>query len=99
MAVIGILFGIVLIPLIIGLSLLGGGIGAALGYGIYALTNSAGWAVLVGLPIFILILSVPLLIAQGVYLVFESSAWTLAYRDLASGSAPGAILSTSSEMQ
>jgi hypothetical protein len=55
--------------------------------------------VLVGLPIFILILSVPLLIAQGVYLVFESSAWTLAYRDLASGSAPGAILSTSSEMQ
>jgi hypothetical protein len=41
--------------------------------------------VLVGLPIFILILSVPLLIAQGVYLVFESSAWTLAYRDLRPG--------------
>jgi hypothetical protein len=72
----------VLIPLIIGLSLLGGGIGAALGYGIYALTNSAGWAVLIGLPIFILILSVPLIFVQGVYLVFESSTWTLVYRDL-----------------
>jgi len=86
MAVIGILFGIVLIPLIIGLSLLGGGIGAALGYGTYALTNSVGWALLAGLPIFILILGVPLLIAQGVYLVFESSAWTLAYRDLVGSS-------------
>jgi len=86
MAVIGILFGIVLIPLVIGLGLLGGGIGAALGYGTYALTNSVGWALLAGLPIFILILGVPLLIAQGVYLVFESSAWTLAYRDLAGSS-------------
>jgi hypothetical protein len=38
---------------------------------------------LAGLPIFMLILSVPLIIVQGIYLVFESSAWTLVYRDLA----------------
>lgn len=82
LAVIGIAFAIVLIPVVIGLSLLGGGIGAALGYGIHALTGSIGWAVLVGLPIFILILAVPLLLIQGIYLVFESSAWTLVYRDL-----------------
>jgi hypothetical protein len=82
MAVIGILFGIVLIPLVIGLSLLGGGIGFGLGYAVYALTNSAGWAVLAGLPVFLLILGIPLILVQGVYLVFESSAWTLVYRDL-----------------
>lgn len=82
MAVIGIIFAVVLIPLIIGLSLLGGAIGFGVGYGVYALTNSAGWAVLAGLPIFLLILSIPLILVQGVYLVFESSAWTLVYRDL-----------------
>ncbi len=98
LAVIGLLFAMVLIPVVIGLVLLGGGIGAGLGYGLYALTNSVGWAVLVGLPIFILILAVPLLIVQGVYLVFESSTWTLAYRDLAGSSTRGAILSTPPEM-
>ena len=82
MAVIGVLFAVVLIPVVIGLMLLGGGLGFGLGYAVYALTNSAGWAVLAGLPIFIIILSIPLLLIQGVYLVFESSAWTLAYRDV-----------------
>ncbi len=82
MVVIGIAFAIVLIPLVIGLSLLGGGIGFGLGYAVYTLTNSAGWAVLAGLPIFLVILSIPLILVQGVYLVFESSAWTLVYRDL-----------------
>ena len=82
MVAIGIVFALVLIPLVIGLSLLGGGIGFGLGYAVYGLTNSAGWAVLAGLPIFIAILSIPLVLVQGVYLVFESSAWTLVYRDL-----------------
>ena len=82
MAVIGVIFAVALIPLVIGLSLLGGGIGIGLGYAVYALTNSIGWAVLAGLPIFIVILSIPLILVQGVYLVFESSAWTLVYRDL-----------------
>jgi len=82
MAVIGIVVTIVLIPVVIGSILLGGSLGFALGYGVYALTNSAGWALLAGLPIFVLILSLPLILLQGVYLVFESSAWTLVYRDL-----------------
>ena len=37
---------------------------------------------LIGAPFFLLILGVPLLLIQGVYLVFESSTWTLAYREL-----------------
>jgi hypothetical protein len=82
MAVIGFGFLVVLIPLAIGLTLLGGGLGFGLGYAVYALTNSVGWALLAGLPIFLAILSIPLILVQGVYLVFESSAWTLVYRDL-----------------
>ena len=89
MAVIGFCFVVVLIPLAIGLTLLGGGLGFGLGYAVYALTNSVGWALLAGLPIFLVILSIPLLLVQGVYLVFESSAWTLAYRDPRPALEPG----------
>jgi hypothetical protein len=91
MTIVGVLFGIVLIPLVIGLGLLALTIGGGLGYTIYSLFDSAGWAVLLGLPLFILILSLPLLLIQGVYLVFESSAWTLAYREVRSSAAPTAV--------
>jgi hypothetical protein len=65
------------------LSALGLAVGGGLGYAVYALFDSVGWAVLLGLPLFLLIVVLPLLILQGIYLVFESSAWTLVYRDLA----------------
>jgi hypothetical protein len=98
MAVIGVLFAIVLIPVMIGLIMLGAAIGGGLGLAVYSLFDSVGWAVLLGLPIFMVITVVPLIFVQGIYLVFESSAWTLAYRDLAGSSTPGAILSTPTEM-
>lgn len=91
MGIIAFVFGIVLIPLIIGLGLLALAIGGGLGYTVYSLFDSAGWAVLLGLPLFILILSLPLLLIQGVYLVFESSAWTLAYREVRSSTAQASI--------
>ena len=46
----------------------------------------------VGLPIFLLFFAVPLLIVQGIYLVFESSAWTLAYRNVAASAEPVAAV-------
>lgn len=82
MAVIGFAFAIVLIPVALGFGLLAAAVGGGIGYGLYAFTDSVGWAVLAGLPIFLVIISVPLIFVQGVYLVFESSAWTLVYRDL-----------------
>lgn len=82
MAIVGLVVAIVLIPVMIGFGLVAGAIGFGLGYAVYALTDSIGWAVLAGLPIFFVILSIPLLLVQGVYLVFESSAWTLVYRDV-----------------
>ena len=38
--------------------------------------------VVVGVPIFILIVTIPMLFASGLVQVFSSSAWTLAYREL-----------------
>jgi len=63
------------------------GIGLAVGFGIglplYAVTKSVGWAVALGLLPFLAILIVPLIFVQGLWLTFESSAWTLAYREIA----------------
>lgn len=62
------------------------GIGLAVGFGIglplYAVTKSVGWAVAMGMLPFIAILAVPLIFVQGLWLTFESSAWTLAYREI-----------------
>lgn len=91
MAIVAVLFGIVLIPVAIGLGLLGAAIGGGLGYAVYSLFDSVGWAVLLGLPLFLLIVSLPLLLIQGVYLVFESSAWTLAYREVRSSATTTAV--------
>ena len=41
-----------------------------------------------GLPIFLVIMIIPTAIVKGIYLVFESSAWTLAYRDVAKRTKP-----------
>ena len=58
-------------------------VGGGIGYALYAVTQSVGWAIAVGLPPFLLITIVPLTVVQGIYLVFESSAWTLTYREVA----------------
>ena len=63
------------------------GIGLAVGFGIglplYAMTKSVGWAVALGLLPFIAILAVPMILVHGLWLTFKSSAWTLAYREIA----------------
>ena len=79
----GLAYGLVSIALVFIL----GGIGLAVGFGIglplYAMTKSVGWSVAMGLLPFIAILAVPLIFVQGLWLTFESSAWTLAYREIA----------------
>ena len=82
MAIIGLVFGLMVFVLAFGLALAGLAVGGGLGYAVYALFDSIGWAILAGLPFFLLIVGLPLLLVQGVYLVFESGAWTLAYRQL-----------------
>lgn len=92
MAVIGILIGLVMIPVLMVLVFAGMAVGGGLGWALYALTESWVWALVFGLPIFMLIFALPMIIVQGIYLVFESSAWTLAYRQIAAGPQPADIV-------
>lgn len=81
---IGIGWVLVLVPITLVVILAAAGMGVGVGLGVYGLTNSIPWGVVAGLPIFMLIMLVPLVFLQGLYTVFSSSAWTLAYREVAS---------------
>ncbi len=82
LAGIGIGFSIVILPVVLALVVIGGGLGFAVGYGVYTATNALVPAVLSGLPILLLILGVPLTFISGLYETFSASAWTLAYREV-----------------
>ena len=83
MAAIGLGFGLIMLPVAFVLIMLALAVGGGLGYALFRLTDSALWAVIFGLPPFLLILLVPLTFIEGIYLVFESSTWTLTYREVA----------------
>lgn len=83
MAGIQIAFTIVLLPVMLLVLAIAGLLGAGLGYAVYGLANSVPWAIGIGLPIFLLIMAVPLTFIGGLYETFKSSAWTLAYRAVA----------------
>ena len=80
---IGLGFGLVTAMVFFALGIMAFGAGGGLGYAVYALTDSPALAFLVGLPIFLLITVIPMAIVRGIYLVFDSSAWTLVYREVA----------------
>lgn len=77
---VGIGFAILMIPVVLLVMALAAGLGGGLGYLIYSLADSMPWAVGVGLPIAILLITIPLALIGGLYMVLTSSAWTLAYR-------------------
>ena len=83
MAAIGLGFGLVMVPVFIAVIMVALAVGGGLGFALYRLTDSVLWAAFVGLPPFLLIILVPLTFINGVYLVFESSTWTLTYREVA----------------
>ncbi|MCB0001771.1 MAG: hypothetical protein KDI07_18605 [Anaerolineae bacterium] len=83
LTVIGVVFGLAMAVVFFGLGILAFGAGGGLGYALYALTDSPALAALVGLPIFLVIIMLPSAIIRGIYLVFDSSAWTLIYREVA----------------
>ncbi len=88
MFAIGFGFGLVMIPVVLVVIVGAGAAGVAMGFAIHAATNSIGWAVAGGLPLFLLIMIIPLSIVQGIYLAFETTAWTLTYREVALGKRP-----------
>jgi hypothetical protein len=85
----GLAWTIVLVPLIfllVAVAAIGGGLPALLVYSIGSMVaqGAAPWvaAILVGLPIFIVILAIPLAVLGGLAQTFQSSTWTLTYREL-----------------
>ena len=93
MAAIGLGFGLVMLPIFFVVIMLALAVGGGLGYALFRLTDSVLWAAFVGLPPFLLIMLVPLMFIQGIYLVFESSTWTLTYREVAGRGASCPLMS------
>jgi hypothetical protein len=67
-----------------------GSIGLGIGYTIYAAAGSALWALGIGAAAFLLFMVLPLTFVLGLWEVFKSSAWTLAWRALAAPAPPPA---------
>jgi len=84
----GILWGLVMIPVLLAIVLvavLAGGLPALLVGGIASLFTDGAvpWiiAAIVGAPIFLVVVAIPALLVEGWQQVFSSSAWTLTYRE------------------
>ena len=75
----GIVFLVIFVIVLMVAAVVGGGIGLL----VHTVTQSVGWAVVFGLPFFLVILLVPTTFIQGLWLTFESAAWTLTYREIA----------------
>jgi hypothetical protein len=79
---IGFVWGIVKIPVVIVLVVVAslmGGVPAGL---VYLVSHSWVAAVVVGLPLFLLVLVPVMSFVEGLFQVYHSSAWTLAYRQV-----------------
>ena len=85
---IGLGFGLLMIPIVLAVMALSAGLGGGLGYLVYEATESVPWAIGAGMPIFLMIMLIPLTLIGGLYAVFTSSAWTLAYRQVTQPTLP-----------
>jgi hypothetical protein len=78
----GLAYGLVTVVLFFVVAAFGLAAGLGVGLPLYAATQSVVWAVVLGLLPFLVIVAVPLIFVQGLWRTFESSAWTLAYREI-----------------
>ncbi len=85
----GLAWTIVLVPvvfLLVAVAAIGGGLPALLAYAVTSLLTQGAtpWivAAIVGLPIFIVVMAIPLAFLGGLTQTFQSSTWTLTYREL-----------------
>jgi hypothetical protein len=80
---IGLGFAVVFLIIFVIVLVIAAAVGGGIGLLAHTLTQSVGWAVALGLPFFVVILLVPTTFIQGLWLTFESAAWTLTYREIA----------------
>ena len=88
-------WAILMIPVVLLLLVVSGVLGGILGLLAGGLTGlafggAAPWIVggLIGVPIFILVMAVPLSLLGALFEVFMSSTWTLTYRELCAKAVP-----------
>ncbi len=96
---IGLVASLVLLPVFFLLLMVGGTLAGLPGLLAGLLTSlfaqgAAPWIVglIIAFPIFFAVVIVPALFASGLYQVYTSSAWTLAYRDLLQFANPAAVV-------
>ena len=79
----GVGFGwaIVMIPVFLVILLVAGAVGGIPAWLIWQTTELLWLTLLVGIPLFLVVLVPPLVFLNGLYLVFQSSVWTLTYRE------------------
>ncbi|HIC88379.1 MAG TPA: hypothetical protein EYP04_03125 [Anaerolineae bacterium] len=75
---------IVTIPVVLVMLAVAGLSGGVPGFLIYQATRSLLAALLVGAPVFLFVLVVPLAFVGGLYVTYHTSVWTLAYREVRS---------------
>jgi hypothetical protein len=80
---VGVGWGLVLLPIAFATVAAAAALGIGVGFSVYGVTHSAAWGIVAGLPMFLVIVVVPLTFLDGLYQVFHSGAWTLAYRGVA----------------
>lgn len=78
---VGLGWGIVMIPVFIIVLLLAAAVGGIPAWIIWQATETLWLTLLVGIPLFFLVMLPPLVFLNGLYLVFQSSLWTLTYRE------------------
>ena len=83
-------WGLMMIPVFFILALLALVIAGAPALALYAATQSAAAALILGIPVALIVIGAPALFLAGLYTTFDSAAWTLTYRELALRPAPDA---------
>jgi len=87
---IGIAFGLAMIPVVIIIVIVSAVVAALLALAVVLLagllvsSGAAPWiaGAIVGVPVFFVLLVVPLSFVQGLWLIYKSSVWTLTFREL-----------------
>lgn len=79
---IGILFGLLMIPIILLVLVVVGLVAAGPGFLIYQATESLAGALIWGVPVGLVLFVVPLSFISGLYLIFQTSVWNQMYNQL-----------------
>ena len=80
---IGILFALVMFPVVLLIGLITAVVAGGPGYIIYQATESIGLALAWGIPVGLIVFILPLVFIGGLYIIFQNSVWNQMYNTLA----------------